>query len=238
MTAAKREYKTIGEVVEALSAIYPDLSISKVRFLEEEGLIAPDRTAGGYRKFSDVDVARVELVLRLQREHFLPLAVIRERLRDFDKGRMPSELKDAAPAARAESVALPFEDTQMVRVDDAPNVLGLPVSFLKELSEFGLIEPVAGEDGEELTRGDVGVAHTCWDLRRFGVEPRHLRMYVNFAEREAAFFSQILTPAFRHRTPETRQKLVDALSELTGLMDELKRQLLRRAVTGEFEDVG
>lgn len=87
--ARSRDYLTIGELVDSLIPAHPDLSISKVRFLEDEGLITPERTAGGYRKFSTSDVARVDLILRLQREHFLPLAVIREKMADLDKGKVP-----------------------------------------------------------------------------------------------------------------------------------------------------
>lgn len=238
MAAKGRDYMTIGEVVESLSSAYSDLSISKVRFLEEEGLIAPERTAGGYRKFSQADVTRLELILRLQKEHFLPLAVIGEKLAEYDRGKLPSELRDAGTGATAQPVALPFEEAETITLDDAPGTLGLPVSFIRELAEFGLVDIVTPEDGpEELTRGDVAVAHTCWDLRRFGVEPRHLRAFQTFAEREAALFSQILMPAFRHRTPESRQKLVETLAELTSLSEELERQLLRRAVAATFEDV-
>ncbi len=93
------------------------------------------------------------------------------------------------------------------------------------------------EDGEALEPGDVQIAHAAWELRRFGVEPRHLRMYENFSEREAALFSQILMPAFRHRTAETRQKLAETLSELGTLTDELKSRLLRRSLKRAFEDL-
>lgn len=230
-----REYMTIGEVVETLSPAYPDLSISKVRFLEEEGLIAPERTPGGYRKFGQKDLARVESILRLQKEHFLPLAVIKEKLADFDRGKIPAELKDASPAA--EAVALPFAEAEPIPVADAPSALGIPVSFIEELAEFALVEIAEGEDGGEIAAVDCSIAHAAWDLRRFGIEPRHLRMYETFAEREAAFFSQALMPAFRHRTPETRQKLVETLSELTSSTKDLKNHLLRRALSRVFEDV-
>jgi DNA-binding transcriptional MerR regulator len=236
MAAKKRDYMTIGEVVETLKQKYADLTISKVRFLEEEGLISPDRTSGGYRKFRQPDVARLEMVLRLQKEHFLPLSVIRDKMKELDKGRVPVELRESAPGT-AKPVALPFEEAETVPLEQAPTSLGLPVSFIHELVEFGLVSVVEGENGEELPHADVAVAHTCWDLRRFGVEPRHLRMYETFAEREAAFFSQILMPAFRHRTPESRQKLVETLGELSALTEELKRQLLRRSVGRVFEDV-
>ena len=106
---SSRDYLTIGEVVQRLQGAYPDLSISKVRFLEEEGLVAPERTAGGYRKFSQADVARVEMILRLQKEHFLPLAVIREKLADFDRGKIPAELQRGA-VGMTEPLPLAAED--------------------------------------------------------------------------------------------------------------------------------
>jgi DNA-binding transcriptional MerR regulator len=227
---------TIGEVVDRLIAAYPDLSISKLRFLEDEGLISPERTPGGYRKFTQADLQRVELVLRLQKDHFLPLAVIREKMAEYDKGRIPTELRQTAVIA--EPVALPLDEAEATLVEDAPSSLGVPVSFVRELAEFGLIEVAEGDHGDEISRADVSIVHATWDLRRFGVEPRHLRMYETFADREAAFFSQILMPAFLHRTPETRQKLVETLNELTSLTDELKSRLLRRALGRVFEDLG
>jgi len=233
---AGRDYLTIGEVVQRLQGAYPDLSISKVRFLEEEELVAPERTAGGYRKFSQADVARVEMILRLQKDHFLPLAVIREKLADFDRGRIPAELARGA-VGMTEPLPLSVEDEGPFLIDSAPTALGIPVSFIRELAEFGLVV-IGREDGAEaLERGDVQIVHAAWDMRRFGVEPRHLRMYENFADREAALFSQILMPTFRHRTAETKQKLNETLTELGTLTDELKGRLLRRALTKAFEDL-
>jgi DNA-binding transcriptional MerR regulator len=232
-----RDYMTIGEVVDRLVSAYPDLTISKLRFLEDEGLVSPERTPGGYRKFTQVDLARVELVLRLQKEHFLPLAVIREKLAEYDRGRIPAELRQVVPAV-AQPVTLPLDEAQTMRVDEAPTALGVPVSFVRELSDFGLLEISKGDHGDEIGKSDVAIVHAAWDLRRFGVEPRHLRMYETFAERESSFFSQILMPAFRHRTPETRQKLIETLTELTTLTDELKGRLLRRALGRVFEDLG
>jgi DNA-binding transcriptional MerR regulator len=230
-----RDYMTIGELVENLVPAHPDLTISKVRFLEDEGLVTPERTAGGYRKFTTADAARVDLILRLQKEHFLPLAVRLEKLKDLDKGKVPEELRPMI--TRPEAVGLPFDASEAVGLEDVPSSLGFPVSFVRELAEFGLIRISKGERGDELLHADVQIAHTCWDMRRFGIDPRHLRMYGNFAEREAALFQQILMPSYRHRTPETRQKLVETISELTRLTDELERHLLSRAVADVFEDV-
>jgi DNA-binding transcriptional MerR regulator len=235
MTAARgRDFYTIGEVVERLSAIFSDLSISKVRFLEEEGLIAPERTSGGYRKFHDSDVQRIELVLKLQRDHFLPLAVIRERLADIDRGKTPPELR--AEGGSGDPQQLKIDAAAPVPVSQAAGSLGLPLSFVKELSEFGLVKIVGGEQGDELSRADVEVAHYCWDLRRFGVEPRHLRAYETSAERSAQLFAQILMPLMRHRTAESGARLTETLEELTRLASELERALLRRAVARNFDE--
>lgn len=233
--ARSRDYLTIGELVESLVPAHPDLTISKVRFLEDEGLITPERTAGGYRKFSTSEVARVDLVLRLQKEHFLPLSVIREKLKELDKGRVPEELRPMV--TRPEAVSLPFEEGAAVPLEEVPSSLGFPASFVRELAEYGLVRIEKGERGDELPRGDVQIAHACWEMRRFGVEPRHLRIHVTAAEREAALFQQILMPAYRHRTPETKQKLVETLGELMRLTDELRRELVKRAVGEAFEDV-
>lgn len=235
MAPAPRDYLTIGEVVEKLKPQHPDLTISKVRFLEEEGLISPDRTTGGYRIFHPADVQRLELVLRLQKEHFMPLAVIREKLDDLDKGKLPPELKPAIE--QAEAIPLPLEEAETVPLERVPDTLGLPTAFVRELAEYGVVRLVQGERGEELAGPDVAVAHTCWDLRKFGIEPRHMRMYETFAEREAAFYQQILLPAMRHRTPEARQKLVETLGELMRKTAELKEHMVRRAVSRLFEDV-
>jgi len=235
MAPKARDYLTIGEVVEKLQATHPDLTISKVRFLEEEGLITPDRTTGGYRIFHPADVQRLELILRLQREHFMPLAVIREKLDDLDKGKMPPELKPAVE--HVEAVQLPLEQAETVPLERVPDMLGLPAAFIRELADFGVVTLVSGDHGEELPGPDVAVAHTCWDLRRFGIEPRHMRMYETFAEREAAFYQQILLPSVRHRTPEARQKLVETLNELMQKTGELKEHMVRRAVGGLFEDI-
>ena len=232
-----RDYLTIGEVVQRLQNSYPDLSISKVRFLEDEGLVAPERTQGGYRKFSQTNMARVEMILRLQKEHFLPLAIIREKLADFDRGRIPAELQ-RSPVGMTEPLPLIAEEEGSLPLEDAQASLGIPVTFVRELAEFGLIVIGCEDRAEVLTRADVQIVHAAWDLRRFGVEPRHLRMYENFADREAALFSQILMPTFRHRTADTKQKLGETLVELGALTDELKGRLLRRALGRVFEDLG
>lgn len=234
MAPRVRDYLTIGEVVERLTPSFPDLTISKVRFLEDEGLLTPERTAGGYRTFHTGDVARLELILRLQRDHFMPLSVIREKLDDLDKGKLPPELRPAMESV--ETAPLPLEVAETVLLSKVPDVLGLPAAFVRELGSFGIVQLVNGPNGEELSGPDVAIAQTCWELRHFGIEPRHLRTYETFAEREASLFQQILLPSMRHRTPEARQKLVETLTELLQQTDALTKNMVRRAVGRVFED--
>ena len=168
-------------------------------------------------------------MLRLQKEHFLPLAVIREKLADYDRGKHPARAASAAAVRWPRPLPLRTR-TRPLPLEEAPNALGVPVSFVHELAEFGLVDvPERRPGARDRPRGRADRPRR-WDLRRFGVEPRHLRMYETFAEREAALFSQILMPAFRHRTPETRQKLTETLTELTALTDDLKSRLLRRSL--------
>jgi DNA-binding transcriptional MerR regulator len=232
-----RDYLTIGEVVQRLTSAYPDLSISKVRFLEEEGLVSPERTAGGYRKFSAADVARVDMILRLQKEHFLPLAVIREKLADFDRGKIPAELSRGTVGV-TEPLPLASDDEGPLALEESQSALGIPASFIRELAEFNLVSIERIDNSDCIERADTAIVHAAWDLRKYGVDPRHLRMYENFSEREATLFAQILQPAFRHRTPESKQKLAETLSDLGTLTDELKGRLLRRALARAFEGLG
>lgn len=231
-----RDYLTIGEVVRRLQPAFPDLSISKIRFLEEEGLISPERTQGGYRKFASADVQRIEMVLRAQRDHFLPLAIIRDKLAEADRGRVPPELAGGSASGVSGASAPTIGDGGPLLLEQAQSEIGVPASFLRELAEFDIVEIMRGDEGESIDRADVVAVHAAWDLRRFGVEPRHLRMYETFAGREATLFAQILMPTFRHRTPETRAKLGETLNELGGLTDQLKGRLLRRSLAKAFED--
>jgi hypothetical protein len=176
------------------------------------------------------------MILRLQKDHFLPLAVIREKLSDFDRGRIPVELQ-RSPVGMTEPLPLAAEEEGPLALDESQAGLGIPASFIRELAEFGLVNIVRADGIDTIDRPDVQIVHAAWDLRKYGVDPRHLRMYENFSDREAALFSQILMPAFRHRTPESKQKLTETLSELSRLTDELKSRLLRRALAKAFEDL-
>ena len=232
-----RDYLSIGEVLEGIKADFPDVSISKIRFLEAEGLIEPERTPSGYRKFFDKDVARLRYILSLQRDHFLPLKVIRERLRDADAngGVYPDAGQGATPAAApapaktaasGNGAATALEAVQLDR-KELQAAANLTEAELKGLEDFGIVEPSEAGVYDEHALIVAKAARRFFD---FGVEPRHLRMYRQFAEREAAFFEQIVSPAARRRDPSAQDQAAQAVRELAGLSRQMKEAALRSSL--------
>ncbi len=233
-----RDYLSIGEVLENVRPDFPDISISKIRFLEAEGLIEPERTPSGYRKFYDKDVARLRYILSLQRDHFLPLKVIKERLREADANGGSYPQADGAPAAAprkssrkaaaGESNGAAAEPTA-VQLDrkELQAAAKLSEPELAGLEEFGILE--ASETGVYDEHALV-VARAARRFFDFGVEPRHLRMYRQFAEREAAFFEQIVSPGARRRDPSAQDQAAQAVRELAGLSRQMKEAALRSSL--------
>ena len=221
---AGREYLSIGEVLVTLKPEFPDVTISKIRFLESEGLIEPERTASGYRKFYDRDVSRLRTILKLQRDEYLPLRVIRDRLAQGEDGQAPR------PPARLleddEEAAAPATDLQMT-ADELAAATGVDRVVIEGLASFGLLRPDR-MNGEGIYDGDdLVVLRIVKDFFKYGVEPRHLTMYRHFADRESSFFQQIILPMVRQRNPEAQRHATDAIGELSGISRRLKQALLR-----------
>jgi DNA-binding transcriptional MerR regulator len=210
---------TIGAVCRRLKPEYPDISISKIRYLEDQGLLSLRRTQGGYRLFSEEDVERLETILRLQRDEFLPLRVIRQELASphaRDRKRV------ARGGLRAPQEELDFE-TLCARS-------GATREFVRELEDYGLLEPRI-EDGTRLyPERDVEVVEACVRLARYGVEPRNLRSFRTGADREAGLLEQIVAPALRSPKPERRTAGLEDLEALASLSQELSQLLFWRAV--------
>ncbi|MFE9173890.1 transcriptional regulator FtsR [Streptomyces kebangsaanensis] len=226
--AADSGLMSIGTVLNALRDEFPEVTISKIRFLESEGLVEPRRTPSGYRKFSADDVERLALVLRMQRDHYLPLKVIREHLeamergeavqlpvlgrqRDGEAGLPAVEAPTAARIGRAELLAAAgIEDTE-----------------LQEWESYGLLTPLAdgSYDAEAVT-----VASLVCELGRFGIEPRHLRVMKAAADREAGLVDQVVAPLKRHRNPQTRAHAEARTKELAALTVRLHATLVQTAL--------
>ena len=225
----KEKALTIGAVCKHLEREFPDISISKIRYLEDQKLLAPRRTPGGYRLYGPPDVDRLRTILRLQRDEFLPLRVIRQELAS---GRADSEVAQAAPAPepralRRSSFGLRGPGS-LYRLDEVLDETGADRALVKELEDFGVIK---GErhDGEVLyddTEREIVRAVT--ELKRFGVGGRNLRVFRTSADREAALLEQILAPALRSRNPERRKEAVEALENLAAIASHLKHLLLIR----------
>lgn len=232
VTVGERTFLTIGEVLRLLGEEFEGLSISKIRYLEDQGIVSPQRTPGGYRKFADPDVQRLRAALRLQRDHFLPLHVIRERLRAGESGRTGQQ----TPSIEALQPDLAFDADEPVDLDEFSRQTGIPPEFMRSLEGFGLIEVSHTDAGRTIRPGDAAIAKAAHDMTRYGLEPRHLRMYQTFAERQADFFAQILLPTGRQKSPEARQRMMTTLADLAAGADVLNRSLLRRVLTREFPD--
>jgi DNA-binding transcriptional MerR regulator len=206
----------IGEVVRRVRDEFPDISISKIRYLEDQGLLAPKRTRGGYRLFSDADVERLETILRLQRDEFLPLRVIRQSLA------MPGAERTKR---RAHSLR---EAEEEVDFGELCERAGIDSDLARQLEEYGLLLPRI-EAGERLYReGDVDVAAACSRLARFGIDARHLRAFRTAAGRQSALVEQLVAPALRSRNPERRKGALDDLETLAAVSQELAQLLFMR----------
>ncbi len=227
-------YLTLGKLVKRLQAQYPDLSVSKVRYLEDEGLLTPSRTPGGYRLYSSRDVKRLETILYLQKNRFLPLSVIKEEL---DGGGAPG-IAGTDPAAYPESVCDDEETREKLHpLEKAPELLGVSISFVRDLANNGIVSLRRSPQGRELVDGhDFRLIRCAEALRRFGIEPRNLRQYVNAANRETAMFEQalsVLGPRQGEFTDEQRAQYSQAFEQILHLTDSLRDDLIRRT----FADV-
>lgn len=236
---------TIGDVLAHLKVDFPDLTISKIRFLETEGLVEPQRTPSGYRKFAPGDVARLKYVLAQQRDHYLPLRVIKEQLDAIDRGLVPPGTSTDSPRPAHVAVATiadnaptaehfrPSPAAMRMSRDELLNAAGLRSEQLSELEQFGLINAKPGGYYDD---DALAVAKIVADLARFGLEGRHLRAFRTAAEREVGLFSQVVGPMGRQRGGEARARAEETVRELAALSVRLHAALvqigLREVVSG------
>jgi DNA-binding transcriptional MerR regulator len=226
--AADTGLMSIGTVLAVLRDEFPEVTISKIRFLESEGLIEPQRTPSGYRKFSPADVERLGHVLRMQRDHYLPLKVIREHLDAMERGEA-APLPTVGRQRDGEVVLEPVEGPTAARIGRAELLaaVGIGEQELDEWESYGLIAPLSDGvyDAEAVT-----VAGLVLELGRFGIEPRHLRAMKAAADREAGLVDQVVAPLKRHRNPQTRAHAEARTKELAGLTVKLHAALVQTAL--------
>lgn len=233
-SASARASMSIGEVLGALRPEFPDVTISKIRFLESEGLIEPERTPSGYRKFTHDDVSRLRYVLSAQRDNYLPLRVIKAHLEAIDRGLEPPDTPGGGPQVpRALSVAdgLPTadsfgRDSSELRLsrEELLDAAGVDTDQLALLEQFGLVaaRPGGFYDGDALV-----IAKTVAEMSRFGLEPRHLRAFRAAADREVGLVEQVVAPLVRQRNPESRGRAEEVARELGALSVRLHAVLVK-----------
>lgn len=222
----EKNYYTIGQVVEKLKSSFSGVSISKIRFLEDEGLIKPERSAGGYRKFNDADINRLKAILILQQEQYLPLSVIKRNKKLIEAG-----LKGSSAKLKKDD-GLGLKGLKEISLKEAIRKLRINKKQLAELKKYSIVDLGDGKNGQktisELDFEILGIAKT---LAKFGIEPRHLRMYENFVENEAVMIYQIAAPLAKNK-----RRFEEKVSDLTENFHSLKKVLLKRALLDIFKD--
>lgn len=218
---------SIGEVLGQLRPDFPDVSISKIRFLETEGLVEPQRSPSGYRRFTDDDVARLRYILTVQRDHYLPLRVIKEQLEQLDRG---MELVTDGGTVTPYTVAAPKKgDANEVLLSRASLIEAAAISaeLLDELESYGLVTPLRKNtyDAEALF-----VARTVGELAEYGLQPRHLRAVRTAAEREVDLVGQVVAPLLKQRGTDSRARAEETAGQVARLTMRLHAALVEAGV--------
>ncbi len=222
--ATYRKEHSIGEVIALLQEEFPDLTISKVRFLEGQGLIEPRRSPAGYRMFDEDDVRRIQYILREQRDHFLPLKVIKSKLAAWERGE--------SVAARPESGPPPesyFGSSGVsLSLDELSRAAGLTRRQIDDLVANGVLDPLQFPDRTLIFRDeDLLVARAAHRLLAQGLEPRHLRTMRLAADREVDLLGQLVMPLLRHRNPENRRRAAEMLADCAQAGAQLQEAIVR-----------
>ncbi|WP_308217441.1 MerR family transcriptional regulator [Nocardioides sp. cx-173] len=229
-----RARMNIGQVLDQLRADYPGITIPKIRFLEDKGLIKPERTPSGYRKFSAADVERLRYVLRMQRDHYLPLKVIGEHLDAIDRGLEPPPIEAVVPTVPTVALAadgLPsaesFARRDSLRLSrrELVKIAGITDELLVQLEQFGLVSPRTGTG--HFDTDALVIAQTARELAEFGFEPRHLRAFKTSADREIGLVEQVVAPLKNGRDAAARARADDAVSEIAALSVRLHATLVK-----------
>jgi DNA-binding transcriptional MerR regulator len=227
-----RAYLSIGEVLTKLRGDFPDITISKIRFLESEGLIEPQRTPSGYRKFTSVDLERLRYVLLAQRDQYLPLRVIKDNLDAIDRGLEPTPSGVAAPRANigvatvdGEIVPSAFAEQSEMRLsrEELLRATGIDDSQLVELESFGLITL----RGRHYDADALSIAKAVAEMAAFGIEARHLRSFKTAADREIGLIEQVITPFTRQKSTDAKARAEEVQKEIASLSVRLHASLVR-----------
>ena len=219
-----RKALTIGAVCKILSQEFEDISISKIRYLEDQKLLSPRRTQGGYRLYSQADVERLRTILRMQRDEFLPLRVIRQELA---AGGDDASKRRASPGPHRRAVTV---DTAAAHytAEEVAEQTGAQRELLGELEEFGIIEPGRRNGDAVYDETDLEIVRAASELARYGVAGRNLRVFRSSADRETALLQQLFGPALRSNSQARRKEAIENLESLAAVCTHLQHLLLVR----------
>jgi DNA-binding transcriptional MerR regulator len=216
---------TIGAVCKALEQEFPEISISKIRYLEDQKLLTPRRTQGGYRLYTQGDVQRLRTILRLQRDEFLPLRVIRQELAGGRAEREVAGPREARPRRAAVTVRDPGA---LYSTGDVVEETGAEAKLIAELVDFGVIKGEVRAGTRYFDETEREIVRAVSELARYGVGGRNLRVFRSSAAGEAQLLQSILAPALRSRNPERRKEAIETLENLASVTTHLKHLLLIR----------
>ena len=223
IVSKRSDLLTIGEVLNQVRSEFDDISISKIRFLEAEGLIVPSRTKSGYRKFSSSDVDKLRYILRMQRDHYLPLKVIKEHIGAIDRGLTP-EIdqidKPKVPSALVDLNQVGIKKSN-IRVTREELIVNTSISDkdLKEAEDYGLIKVLA--DKRHYDDIAVRTARVIAALSGFGLEPRHLKFLKSGSDRESSLIKQVASPMSRSKRPDAGEQALEMMREISNLTNQL-----------------
>jgi DNA-binding transcriptional MerR regulator len=229
--AARQKSLTIGAVCKALAQEFPDISISKIRYLEDQKLLTPRRTPGGYRLYTQGDVARLRTILRMQRDEFLPLRVIRQELaagRTTDATPAPGRPARDGMRAWRPTVSVREATGALYSMEDVLEETKAEDKLVRELEEYGVVKGEMRGGVRYFDETEREIIAAVAELARYGVGGRNLRVFRSSADREANLLQQILAPALRSRNPQRRKEAIEALENLAAVATHLKHLLLIR----------
>jgi len=223
---------TIGEVINLLKDEFPDVTVSKVRFLESQGLIDPSRSTSGYRQFHSSEVKRLRFILQQQRDHFLPLKVIRSQLTLWDRGEEPA----TAPNGLQGAAELLESESDLVDEQELMRQADLTRDQLKALVEYSLILPQEDRGAQMFSARDVAVGRQCGALMSYGFEPRHLRSVRHTGERYGELLRQLTAALRRNRSPEARRRTAETLAGSAEALGKLSALILAGEIRSFLHD--